>query len=147
MATPAAVLVYVFALLGRSADSFPPIILITDAPSYASSNAEAFVLRNPDRIFLITSTRVFRQAQRAEPSDDTPLRKLASILIHEEWHIRHGPDEAGAYEAQLHALFVLGMMPGGELYQGVQRAMTTVLQRGEAARFGKVAAGSADRLR
>jgi hypothetical protein len=142
MATPAAVLVYVLALLGRSAESFPPIVLISAAPSYASRNAEAFVLRDPDQIFLITSTRVFRQAQRADPTDVVSLRKLASILIHEEWHVRHGPDEAGAYNAQLRTLFLLGARPESPEYHSVQASMTTVLAQRDTARFGK---GSSDR--
>jgi hypothetical protein len=129
MATPAAVLVYVLALLGRSADSFPPIVLIAAAPSFASPNAEGFVLRNPDRIYLVTSTVAFRKAQRADPIDDIALRKLASVLIHEEWHVRHGPDEAGAYDAQLQTLFILGVMPGTAVYQGVQLSRRTVLRR------------------
>src|SRR4051812_35891979 len=66
MATPAAVLMYVLALLGRSADSFPPIVLIAEPPPFASKDAEAFVLRDPPRIFLITSTVVFQEVQRSE---------------------------------------------------------------------------------
>jgi hypothetical protein len=129
MAAPAAVLLYVLALLGRSADSFPPIVLLSERPSYASANVEAFVLHQPDRIVLLTSTLVFRQAQRADPSDQEALRKLASILVHEEWHLRHGPDEAAAYEAQLKALFLLGADPRGEVYQSVRASMAAVLQR------------------
>ena len=127
MATPAAVLLWVLALLGRSADSFPPIVLISEPPPYASANAEAFVLHEPDRIVLITSTLVFRQAQRADPSDQEAARKLASILVHEEWHLRHGPEEAGAYEAQLKTLFLLGADPRGEVYQSVRASMAAVL--------------------
>ena len=141
MATPAAVLVYVLALLGRSADSFPPIVLIPEAPSYASANAEAFVLRNPDRIYLITSTEIFRHAQRSDPNDDQAMIKLASILVHEEWHVRNGPDEAGAYDAQLRMLFQLGAVPSGRLYRSVQASMTTELRRRDTARFGQPPSG------
>ena len=98
-----------------------------------------FQLRDPDRIYLITSTQIFLHAQRASPTTDEPLIKLASILVHEEWHIRNGPDEAGAYEAQLRTLFKLGAMPGGRLYRSVQASMTTVLQRRDTARFSQVA--------
>jgi hypothetical protein len=27
--------------------------------------------------------------------------KLASVIVHEAWHLQHGRDEAGAYDAQL----------------------------------------------
>jgi hypothetical protein len=129
MATPAAVLLWTLALLGRSADSFPPIVLLPERPPYASANVEAFVLHEPDRIVLLTSTQVFRQAQRADPNYLEAVRKLASILVHEEWHLRHGPEEAGAYEAQLKCLFQLGADPTGEVYQSVRASMAAVLQR------------------
>lgn len=147
MATPAAVLVYVLALLGRSADSFPPIVLIDHAPSFASANAEGFVLRDPDRIFLITSSVAFRQAQRAEVTDPAPLRKVASVLIHEEWHVRHGPDEEGAYEAQLRVLFLLGATPNSAAYLSVQQSMDTVLRRRDAERRRVLAAAKGQTAR
>jgi hypothetical protein len=33
---------------------------------------------------------------------------IASVLVHEEWHLRHGSDEQGAYLAQLTALAAIG---------------------------------------
>ena len=27
--------------------------------------------------------------------------KLASVIVHEAWHLQHGRDEGGAYDAQL----------------------------------------------
>jgi hypothetical protein len=141
MATPAAVLVYVLALLGRSADSFPPIVLVDQPPAFASRNAEGLVLRDPDRIILVTSTLAFQTARRGDFSEQS-FRKIASVLIHEEWHIRNGADEAGAYEAQLHTLFVLGTMPGSRAYASVQLAMDTVLRRQKAERRGPVVPAS-----
>ena len=32
----------------------------------------------------------------------TAIVKLASIITHEEWHVRYGADGRGAYRAQLH---------------------------------------------
>jgi hypothetical protein len=144
MATPAAVLIYALSLLGRSADSFPPIILLDQPPSFASRNAEGFVLRDPDRIYLITSSVAFREAQRADPSDTQAMRKVASVLIHEEWHVRNGPDEAGAYEAQLRALFVLGSLPGSAAYTSVRLSMASVLGRQHAQRRQPVAVAAAN---
>jgi hypothetical protein len=57
------------------------------------------------------------------------MRKLASILAHEEWHVKHGPDERAAYEAQLTTLIRLGVQPGSSLYIGVVRSMLTVLKK------------------
>jgi hypothetical protein len=56
------------------------------------------------------------------------MRKLASILAHEEWHIRHGSDERGAYEQQLTTLIRLGQQPGSGLYREVQISMLKVIE-------------------
>ena len=56
------------------------------------------------------------------------MRKLASILAHEEWHIRHGSDERGAYQQQLITLIRLGMQPGTGLYREVQLSMLKVIE-------------------
>jgi hypothetical protein len=124
MASPAAVLVCVLNLLGRP---MPPIVLLDVLPPEASRNAEAFVRRNPDTIYLMTTTAVFADAQYG---DRRAWKKLASILVHEEWHLRHGPDERGAYRAQLLELIRLGEPPGRPLYSGVVRAMLTVTRGG-----------------
>jgi len=54
------------------------------------------------------------------------LRKLASILVHEEWHLRHGADERAAYHAQLRELLRLGETPERRNYRGVLRALRLV---------------------
>ena len=48
---------------------------------------------------------------------------IASVLVHEEWHVRHGGDEAGAYAAQQTTLIRLNAGPGTPLYHEVTRAM------------------------
>ena len=50
------------------------------------------------------------------------VRKLASILIHEEVHVRNGGGEREAYEAQLATLARLGAPPGSLLFASVLRA-------------------------
>jgi hypothetical protein len=124
---PAAILVCVLDVLGRSAGSLPPIELVAVGPTEVSRNAEAFVRLPLDRIYLITSTAAFRSA-RCE--NRRSLFKLASIIIHEEWHIRHGiADERGAYEAQLMTLMWLGAGPESAVYHWVRRSMVAVLER------------------
>jgi len=120
MASAAAVLVCVLNLLGRP---MPPIVLLDVLPADVSRNAEAFVRRDQDTIYLLTTTPVFADARRG---DRQAWKKLASILVHEEWHLRHGPDERGAYQAQLIELIRLGESPGRPNFNGVFRAMLTV---------------------
>jgi len=122
MTTAAAVLVCVLGMIGRP---LPPIVLLDERPRDASHNAEAFVRRNPDTIYLLTQTDVFINARRGSTR---ALKKLASILVHEEWHLRHNADERTAYEAQLYELLRLGELPDQPLYRGVARAMRTVLR-------------------
>jgi hypothetical protein len=127
-------------MLGRSLQQFPPIKLLDVKPAGLSAGTEGFVQRNPDRIYLITSTPVFRAAmaaQRGGPcAGRESLQKIASIIVHEEWHLKAGGTEQSAYEAQLSALAVMGAGPGTPVYSGVLRSMRTVLNKereGEAA--------------
>jgi hypothetical protein len=109
----------------------PPIELVEILPPDVSWGTEGFVRRNPDVIYLVTSTSAFRDAIRTLPGCGAreSLKRIASILVHEEWHIRHGNDERGAYEAQLTALAALGDHPGSPLSASVRRAMRVVLDR------------------
>lgn len=129
MGTAASVLACALSVLGRSEASMPPIELIDMAPPEVSSNAEAFVRRDTGTIYLITSSAVFRNAAtvRDQCGYSVALRKLASILAHEEWHVRHGPDEKAAYEYQLITLMRLGVGPGTGVYRSVQVSMIKVL--------------------
>ena len=81
------------------------------------------MVRNPDTIYLITSSAVFRDAMRVRSmyEDINVFRKIASIIVHEEWHLKHGPDEQGAYYAQLTMLSALGARP--ELITTVRKSM------------------------
>ena len=56
------------------------------------------------------------------------MKKLASILIHEERHMRYGEDEDGAYHAQLTTLALLGLPPDSAVYVSVQKSMLAVLK-------------------
>jgi hypothetical protein len=100
------------------------------APSYVSAGAEAFVMRASGTIYLITSSSVFQTAlsSRSGCTASAAMRKLASILAHEAWHVRHGPDEKSAYEHQLLTLIQLGLQPGSGVYHEVQVSMLRVLE-------------------
>jgi hypothetical protein len=80
------------------------------------------------RIVLVTSTSAFMKARRAiDPCGDVEaLREIAGVLAHEEWHVRHGPDERGAYDAQLIALLYVGADPNSPLFHKVTRAKQAV---------------------
>ena len=128
MWTAASVLACALSVLGRSEASMPRIELIDVAPAEVSAGAEAFVQRDTGIIFLITSSSVFRDARSREGcSASFAIRKLASILAHEEWHVRNGSDERGAYHHQLITLIQLGLPPGSGVYHAVQVSMLRVL--------------------
>jgi len=130
MSSAAAIITCALALLGRSERSFPAITLVDAPPKHASILTEAFVSLPEPRIFVVTSSPTFRDAtaSRSACSESGPLKKLASILVHEEWHLLHGSDESGAYYAQLTALIRLGVAPDNNVYRGVQRSMLAVLK-------------------
>lgn len=141
MSTAALVLACALDLLGRSPQQFPRFELLDVRPPGVSPNAEAFVRRNPDVIHLLTTAPVFRTALGAQAKgrcrDRESLAKIASIIVHEEWHLGHGPDERSAYEAQLTALTMLGFGPSTPLFSSVRRSMQRVLDAGRSAETGE----------
>lgn len=131
MSTAALAVVCALELLGRAAPTFPPIRVVEQRPPTASQNAEAFVTRADRTINLIASSPALVAAARSAASvprcrDHAALALVASILIHEEWHLLHGADEGAAYEAQLTTLQALGYGRETPTYQRVLRAMWTV---------------------
>ena len=131
MWTAETVLVCALALLPRQANGFPPIVLLDTRPADVSRNAEAFVRHGDPRIYLLTDAPSFDRARRAKHrcGELQALRKIASIIVHEEWHVRHPGDERGAYNAQLTALRSVGAEPGNPLLWEVQSAMRAALRR------------------
>jgi hypothetical protein len=81
--------------------------------------------------YLITSTPAFVRAKNApcKCGNVDVIRKIASLLVHEEWHVRHGDDEAGAYVAQLSTLIALDAGPGHPLYREVTTSMQHAIGR------------------
>ena len=120
------VFVCALALLGRTAQSFPAVQFIEKVPVGVSPSAEAYVLAEEKRVVLITSTWAFRVAEHAQNQcgQIDAIRQIAGVLAHEEWHVRHGPDEEGAYDAQLTALTSVGAGP--MLFSSVMRAKRRV---------------------
>jgi hypothetical protein len=127
MITAAAVVVCALDLLGRSTGSTVPIRFLDVPPANASANVEAFVIRNPDTMYLVTSTAAFRDAMRGpgEPGHLDGCRKIASVIVHEEWHLRYGDDEEGAYIAQITALMRLNAAT--IMLTGVRQSMAAAL--------------------
>ena len=126
-------------LLGRSAAQLPPIILVATPPPDASGHAIGFVRSGQRAIYLIESSAQFQAAVQSNRARQgcrnlDQLRYVASVLVHEEWHLAHGPDEQGAYYAQLTELQRLGAGPGRWPYEIVRRAMAVTRER-DAARL------------
>ena len=138
-----AVFVCALGLLGRSVASFPPVDLI-DRPAWGLSKSVQGYMLPGGRIALITSTSAFNDARRGiSPCNNViSLREIAGVLIHEEWHVRHGPDEGPAYDAQLTALAALGAGQDSALYHKVARAKQAVIAAARRnARGGRIARG------
>src|SRR5688572_7045480 len=128
MWSAASVLVCALSMLGRSDRHFHPIAFVDTVPRGGSPNAEGFVTRERDTIYLVTSTAAFRAAteSRGDCRPRAAIAKIASILVHEEWHLRNGEDERGAYQAQLTTLARLGFDEHSHVYYGVKKAMLSV---------------------
>ena len=143
MWTAEVVLLCALNMLGRSQASFPPIALVTAMPANASAGAEGYVRQDDPHIYLVTTGGNFRAAQEAmnRCGNTNAVRKIASVLIHEEAHLRQGADEKTAYEAQLTTLSALGAGVGSPAYQEVIKGMqrTLHLQRRTRAPAGLIA--------
>ena len=84
---------------------------------------------NDPHIYVITASASFRRLQHAQDrcGDLDAARKIASVLVHEEVHLKHKSDEADAYAAQLTTLNSLGAGAGTRLYSEIKRSMQHVL--------------------
>jgi hypothetical protein len=128
------VLVCVINLLGRSASQLPPIRIVQMPPPGASKHVQGYVNRVDGSIHLVASTAAFREAEAAQSRGPgrcparPALAMIASVVAHEEWHLKHGPDESQAYEAQLGTLRRLGLGSSQEA-RNVYRAMIVVRAR------------------
>jgi hypothetical protein len=90
-------------LLGWSGGDVPRIVVVDQRPPDATVSVDAWVRFDTEGrampvIYVRTDTDLYRDAVR---QDYQALVRLAGILAHERWHLRHGRDEEGAYTAQL----------------------------------------------
>jgi hypothetical protein len=106
--TPAqerAVLDRALRLAGTELYAHLPFVLVSALPRTVSPRAEAWTMFDEhgkgDRIFVYTRSRTFRCASVPRSDQERCLLKVASVIVHEAWHLRNGRDEVGAYEAQL----------------------------------------------
>ena len=131
------VFVCALALLGRTEANFPTVEFVETPPVGVSKHVQAYTRLAEPRIVIVTSTSAFADARRAEDrcGNIEAIREIAGVLAHEERHVRHGPDEVTAYDAQLTALLFVGADQDGPLYHKVMRAKQTVLS--SIARAGK----------
>jgi hypothetical protein len=115
-------------LAGRSIAGLP-IVLSAVLPDGASRGADGWTVYGQDgsaeRIVVYSDSDVFRCASTPDRLDYQCLLRVASTIIHEAWHFRHGPGEADAYDAQIAFL----TLRGGSSAQisGVRRARAHVL--------------------
>ncbi len=133
------VLVCSLELLGRSAGSFPPIVLLDTRPTDVSSRAEAFIRHGDPAIYVMTTSPTFVRARQAlyRCGDREALVKLASILVHEESHLRQDTTESQAYLAQLTTLIALDARPGSLLYTEVSRSRREALAQAKRLRASR----------
>jgi hypothetical protein len=133
-----AVLVCALGLLGRSEQSFPAVEFVEHVPLGVSASAQGYALYTEARIVLVTSTSAFTEARRATDrcGNVVALREIAGVLAHEEWHVRHGPDEQGAYDAQLIALLSVDAGQDSPLFHSVMRAKQAVSHRAKSSLTG-----------
>ena len=126
-----AVFVCALGLLGRSEQSFPAVEFVEHVPVGVSASAEGYAFYTEARIVLVTSTSAFTEARRAidRCGNVVALREIAGVLAHEEWHVRHGPDEQGAYDAQLIALLYVDAGQDSPLFHKIMRARQAVSDR------------------
>ncbi len=139
MVTAASVVVCALSMLGRGAGTLPRIAFVDAPPPGISRQAEGFALRDPDTIYLVTSSDAFRTAVRTAERSHlkcghyVAVAKVASVIVHEEWHLRHDADERGAYEAQIMVLRArLGFEADSAIVFGVRKAMRAALREPDA---------------
>lgn len=141
------VFVCALTLLGRTEQTFPPVQLVENVPEGVSPLAAGYVPDAEARIVLITSTSAFMKARAAidRCGDMEALREIAGVLAHEEWHVRHGPDEQGAYETQLTALLSVGAGWDSPLFHKVMRAKQAVSAASKRAAQARLNAANRER--
>ena len=121
-------------MLGRSERTLPPIELVRTPPVEVCATRRSVRAPGDRRIYLVGLERRFQRAQRSfdRCGNIMAIRKIASVMIHEEVHLTQGADEKSAYQAQLTMLTALGAGPTSALYRGVVLSMREALKKQKA---------------
>jgi hypothetical protein len=81
----------------------PRIVLTSELLAARTQGVEGWTVIGEDgkgyQIFVYTRSRTFQCASGRQNANQC-LLKLASVIVHEAWHLKYGPDEAAAYTAQ-----------------------------------------------
>jgi hypothetical protein len=89
-----------------------PIGLASAPFAHASRGLAAWTVfpddGTPAHILVYTASPVFGCASVRPDPDYHCVVMLASIVVHEAWHVQHGSSEAGAYRVQLAFLILHG---------------------------------------
>ena len=100
-----AVLDRALVLAGRHLYGHLAFTPVSELPPTVSPDAEAWTVFNEKgrgtRALVYTQSRTFRCASVPGRDQLRCQLKLASVIVHEAWHLQHGRYEAGAYDAQL----------------------------------------------
>jgi hypothetical protein len=110
-------------------DSGLPVSLASSPPPGSSPGVEGWTTADKTgarRVYIYTGSETFRCASSLPPHRQC-LLKIASVLVHESWHFRHGTGEADAYAAQIAFLSLHGA--SALQIAGVHRARAHVLAR------------------
>jgi hypothetical protein len=105
-----------------------PIALASVPPDGASQGIQGWTVPRADgkgeQIFVYTGSKIFRCA--SERRNYQCVLMLASVIVHEAWHFKHGAREDEAYAAQI--VFLMGN--NGTLAQvaGVRMARAQALE-------------------
>jgi hypothetical protein len=142
MSTAGFVLTCAIEMLGRNEAQLPPIVILDERPADASVHAVGFVRPHEHVIYLIGSSFAFKTAIEAQDNSRAcrgldALRYIASVIIHEKWHLEHGTDEEAAYSAQLTELLRLGSGPGRWPYDTTRKSMSAVMKARSAAQAAR----------
>jgi hypothetical protein len=87
------------ALLGDDAPTVPIVVEHTVRPPFVMSVATAWT--DGVTIFINDQSDPYQRARKDAVA-------LAGAIVHESYHLRHGPDEASAYAEQLRVMRRLG---------------------------------------
>jgi hypothetical protein len=99
-----------------------PIFLAATTPAGASAGVEGWTVSGRDgkgeRIFIYSGSAIFRCAMRG--NNHRCQLRLASVIVHEAWHLTRGSREDGAYAAQI--AFLMGNQGDPDQIAGVRMA-------------------------